>query len=70
MEENRGRSTTTMAGVPSGYARAGIAWVGEKISRFWQKRSPNCDFFGLSTFLSSRNLTGGSGVRGKAGPIG
>jgi hypothetical protein len=47
--------------------RVGVGWV-RKISRFWQKRSPNCDFYSCSTFWSSRNLTGGSGVRGKAGP--
>jgi hypothetical protein len=42
--------------------------VGDKKYFFWQKRSPNCDFYGRSTFLSSRNLTSGSGVRGKVGP--
>jgi hypothetical protein len=36
--------------------------------RFWQKHFSNCDFYGRSTFLSSCNLTGGSDVRGKAGP--
>jgi hypothetical protein len=43
-----------------------VTWV-RKSFRFWQKRSPNCDFYCRSTFLSSRNLMGGSGVRGKAG---
>jgi hypothetical protein len=35
---------------------------------FWHKCSSNCDFSSRSTFLSSHNLTGGSGVRGKTGP--
>jgi hypothetical protein len=52
-------------GGPGGWVNTG--WVIKKLC-FWQKRSPNCDFYGRSTFLSSRSLTGGSGVRGKADP--
>jgi hypothetical protein len=47
--------------------RVGWTWVRKTIC-FWQKRYPNCDFFVRSTFLSSRNLTGGSGVRRNVGP--
>jgi hypothetical protein len=50
--------------VIGGYDRRVRSWVGEK-----QKCSPNYDFYGRSTFWSSCNLTGGSDVRGKAGPI-
>jgi hypothetical protein len=42
--------------------------VGDKKICFWQKHSPNYNFYDRSTFLSSRNLTGGSGVKGKTGP--
>jgi hypothetical protein len=51
-----------------GCVRAGSGWV-RKTLCFWQKCSPNCDLYSRSTFLSLRSLTGGSGVRGKAGPI-
>jgi hypothetical protein len=47
-------------------------WVGatmvRKTLRIWHKCSPNCDFYGRSTFFSSSNLTGGSNIRGKADP--
>jgi hypothetical protein len=58
------------AGCLAGWARrVGKHGVGDKKKLcFWQKRSPNCDFYGRSTFLSSRSLTSGSGMRGKADP--
>jgi hypothetical protein len=40
---------------------------GDKRNHFWQKHSLNCDFYGSTHFLSFNDLTGGSGVRGKAG---
>jgi hypothetical protein len=46
----------------------GMRGVGEKNITFLAETLPNCDFYSRSTFLSSRNLTGGSGVRGKADP--
>jgi hypothetical protein len=49
--------------------RVGRHGVGDKKIIFWQKRSPNCNFYNCSTFLSSRNPTGGSDVRGTVGPI-
>jgi hypothetical protein len=57
-------------GWPGGYKEwVDAGWV-RKVIRFWQKHSPNCNFYGRSSFLSSHNLTGGSGVRGKASRIG
>jgi hypothetical protein len=39
-----------MLGGPSGYEWAEKV-AARKIIRFWQKRSPNCDFYGRFTFL-------------------
>jgi hypothetical protein len=56
-------------GGPGGYGGwVDTGWVIKKLF-FWQKRSPNCNFYNCSTFLSSRNPTGGSDVRGTVGPI-
>jgi hypothetical protein len=45
-------------GGPGGYGGwEDAGWV-TKIIRFWQKRSPNCDFYGRSTFLVITQLDG------------
>jgi hypothetical protein len=54
---------------PTWVNRVGKVMLGDKNIMFFGRNVPQIAVFIIvPPFLSSRNLTGGSGVRGKAGP--
>jgi hypothetical protein len=55
-------------GGPSRYAGVGTWGMGKKRISFLAETFPKLQFLRLFHFLSSYNLTGGSGLRGKADP--
>jgi hypothetical protein len=66
-EEGTPAAGSSMSGPEAGM-RAGRHRVGEKKIKILAEMLPKLQFYSRSTFLSSRTVTGGSNVRGKADP--